>query len=188
MIGLLKDSFSKLPKPLITFIIRGLLFFIVWKLAYLFFLKPNHAVDGWLTYSLGASVNWVSNILSPQLQSSIQLVNNDILFSTLRNGTRSTVLLIADACNALELMILYLGFILASTLPFRKQIQYLYSGIILIFIINVLRCLLLIYVAIFWPTAFIFAHHYLFTSIVYLLIFLMWRKYIKTWIKYENSK
>lgn len=186
--GLLIASSNKIPKPLITFIVKGVSFFIIWKLSYLFLLKPNHWLDAWLTFSLGSSVNWVLTQISPQLQSSIQLVNQDIVFSTLRNGSRSTILLIADACNALELMMLYLGFILASTLPFRKQIHYLYSGIFLIFIINVLRCLLLIYVAFFLPTAFVFAHHYLFTSIVYLLIFLMWRKYIKTWIKYENSK
>lgn len=185
---LFKNSFRELPKPLLTFILKGTLFLVVWKIAYLFFLQPNHIIDGWLTYALGTSVNWVSNKLLPHLQSSIQLVDKDILFSTLKNGTRSTVLLIADACNALELMMLYIGFILASTLPFRQQIRYLFPGIILIFITNVLRCLLLIYVAIFLPNAFVFAHHYLFTSIVYLLIFLMWRSYIKTWIQYENSK
>ena len=186
--GVLIASSNKIPKPLLTFIGKGILFFVIWKFSYLFFLKPNHWLDGWLTLSLGASVNWVITQLSPQLKSSIQLVNNDIIISTLRNGSRSTVLMIADACNALELMVLYLGFILASSLPFRKQIHYLYSGIFFIFIINVLRCLLLIYVALFLPFAFVFAHHYLFTSIVYLLIFLMWRKYIKTWIRYENSK
>lgn len=110
-----------------------------------------------------------------------------MIFSALKNGRQSTLLIFADAYNALELMIFYLGFILAVTLPIRNQINYLYSGIFLIFTIDVLRCLLLIYLAIFLLTAFVFAHHYLFTITVYLLIFLLWRKYIKTWIKYENS-
>ena len=185
--GKLKNSFSGIPKQLKIFILRGISFFIIWKLLYLFFLKPNHFIDHQLTTSLGKCVYWVFKNLSPSFQSAIEFVHTDVVFSIIRNGKRSNVLLIADACNALELMILYLGFLAASTLPFLKQIHYWYSGIILIFFINLVRCLFLIYISIYSPTFFVLAHHYIFTSIVYLLIFLIWRRYIKTWIKHENS-
>ena len=184
--GRQENQWKQVPRPLQIFITRGICILIVWKCLYLFLLKPLHEPDSALTYSTAQLTTWLFQLFSPQMHPML-LPQRDMLITALVNGRRITTISIADACNALELMVLHIGFICSAPLPFRKQLPYIGVGVLLIVITNILRCLALIYIYVAFPHFFPFAHHYIFTLIIYLIVFLIWKRYIKDWIRYETK-
>jgi exosortase/archaeosortase family protein len=113
--------------------------------------------------------------------------HNDVLITALVHGARVTTISVADACNALELMVLHVGFIASVPAPVSKQLPYIGVGLLLIAAANALRCLALIYIYIASPNFFPFAHHYIFTLVIYLIVFLTWRHFIKNWLRNETK-
>ena len=185
LLGQEGGRWKQVPRPLQIFLIRGICTLIIWKCLYLIWLRPLHQPDSSLTFGTAQLTTWIFQLFSPQLHP-LLLPQKDMVITALVHGKRFTAISIADACNALELMVLYAGFIFSAPLPLRKQLPYICTGLLLIGIVNVLRCLALIYIYIAFPNFFVFAHHYIFTLIIYLIIFFIWKRYIKDWIRYET--
>ncbi|MCB4798122.1 archaeosortase/exosortase family protein [Neotamlana laminarinivorans] len=96
------------------------------------------------------------------------------------------VLYIADNCNALELFILYIGFIICMPSKFWRKVIYIVLGVILIDLINIFRCMGLIYLREYYHAYFDFAHHFLFKAIVYTFTLLIWMRFSRN-INFKNS-
>lgn len=94
-----------------------------------------------------------------------------------RNGENT--LRIANACNALEVMILYAGFLFCFPAPASRRYGFLGAGLLMIFLINIIRCALLVWIFLRYRQYLDFSHHFAFTFIVYSCIFLLWYRYTK---------
>jgi exosortase/archaeosortase family protein len=93
------------------------------------------------------------------------------------NGRRGVG--IADPCNALELYVLYFGFLLCLPASYKRLLLFTIGGFLMIFCLNILRCVGLIYLNLYQNTWAGFAHHYLFKLIVYAAVFGGWVWYSK---------
>lgn len=93
---------------------------------------------------------------------------------------------IADGCNGLELYILYLGFLVAIPSSVKRKLFYGVFGALVIYLVNMFRCVGLAYMAIYWRDQFDFAHHYLFKVIVYGTIFLLWMGFAEKTFKSDE--
>lgn len=170
------------PPPIRTFLIRSLVLFVVWKSCYLFFWMGNRTLDKPLTQMVGNQSAAALNLMHPldsftatpkvavmRMEGEYQLSK----VSTInRNG--KSIMHIADNCNGLELFVLYLGFILAMPAPINRKIVFSVLGILLIHVVNILRCVGLTSLLLHWDRYFDFAHHYIFKVVVYATIFAMW--------------
>jgi exosortase family protein XrtF len=90
----------------------------------------------------------------------------------IHNGHK--VLHIADGCNGLELMVLYSGFILSFPSSQKRKICYIFLGIIIIDICNILRCSLLGFIKEYYHPYFYLSHHFVFKAVVYAVIVILW--------------
>jgi exosortase/archaeosortase family protein len=81
---------------------------------------------------------------------------------------------IADVCNGLELIVLYVGFILCFPAGVYRKALFILSGSVLIYIVNVARCAALVLIYMHSPALLDFSHHYLFTFLVYSFVFFLW--------------
>lgn len=90
----------------------------------------------------------------------------------LRNGKTSVG--IADTCNGLELYVLYLAYIIAFPQKTKVKLLFLFAGLPLLVLINILRVVALASIYEYLPDFFLFAHHYFFTATMYIGIFLIW--------------
>jgi len=102
-------------------------------------------------------------------------------FSSVFNGTKSQiyregikVMFIANGCNALNLMALYVGFIICIPSSLIRKLYYILIGVVCIDLLNIFRTYLLAYLKEYYNAYFNFAHHYVFTILVYSAIILMW--------------
>lgn len=181
----LSDHFNKFPPKIRIFLSRILIMFLAWKLIYGFFLEPNRLLDDSLTMKVGKDVAWVLTTFTSDHNFQAAARISEKWFEGRLYQTPVTrieykgekVMHIADGCNGLELFILYIGFIIAIPASWKRKLLFALAGVLIIHVVNILRCVGLAFIAINWRGQFEFAHHYLFKVIVYGVVFLMWVKF-----------
>lgn len=187
------NSFLKdIPKPIRLFLGKALLLFIVWKIIYTFFLLDSKLLDYPLTTHVAdASVLVLNNIGFSGFTAERDVVEEDGVLVESDSGVlivrnNEVSLFIADVCNALELFVLYIGFIICMPSSFWRKVKYIVLGVIIIDIVNILRCCGLIYINETSTEYFEFAHHYVFKIVVYGTTFLMWIVYSRK-LSFKNE-
>lgn len=93
-------------------------------------------------------------------------------------GMRSA-LNVYEGCNSLNVMIVFVAFIIAFGGNRKKLIWFVPAGIVLIYIINLARVIGLFYVAEYWQRYFYYVHKYAFTGIIYLFVLILWWGWIE---------
>lgn len=179
---------SQTPKAIRNFLIKGLLILVAWKSMYVLYLGPSGLLDKPLTALVGQHTSAVLNFFSASADYSFAQVRFAVTNEPDQLGeplnaviyySGKPVLTVAHACNALELFVLYTGFLICMPASFTRFFSYLFTGTLLIYCMNVLRCAALAWLSNFKPGMLDFAHHYLFKIILYGIIFVLWLFYTK---------
>jgi Transmembrane exosortase (Exosortase_EpsH). len=193
----IKNAWQNIPAEVQIFLKRALLLLIVWKLVYHLLLFPGRIIDAPLTHWSSNGAEWVLKKIYPDIHFLVKeecnpnpLANNEIscMDYVYLNGKK--LVGIADACNALELYILYIGFLICFPIySIKKLAAYIAGGIIIIYITNILRLAALGYIGYHYNINLVdVAHHYIFKIVVYAVIFGLWVLYIKHNQKTDNAK
>jgi len=174
------------PRTIIVFFVKAAILFIIWKMLYMLWLRPQGILDAPLTTAIGTSTAGVLNLFAehsdfqPVRSFPVAGPEEDAeaggVVDIYRNGENT--LRIASACNGLEIMVLYAGFLFCfpAASPSRRW-TFLGIGLALIFLFNIIRCALLVWIFLRYRQYLDFSHHFLFTFIVYICVFLLWYKY-----------
>ncbi len=190
----IKSHLYKIPKPIRLFLGKALLFFILWEVIYGLFLFDSQWLDTKLTNHVGtASVYVLNNFTSmsgftavPEVWDSVYAGEAIANSASVIYHNGETLLYIAHACNGLSLLVLYIGFIVCMPSRFWRKVLYITLGVLLLDIINIIRCVGLIYLMEYNNTYFDFAHHYLFKATVYISTFIIWVYYSRK-IHFKND-
>lgn len=89
------------------------------------------------------------------------------------------VVYVFEGCNGINVMIVYLSFLVAYKGTIRQFLMFCFGGLVLIYLLNLVRVGLLAEVALFYPEQLYFFHKYLFTGFIYTLVFVLWYYWIK---------
>jgi exosortase/archaeosortase family protein len=168
-----KKTYFDLPLNLRRFLVRAIVLFVAWELLYNLLLKPTGIPDAQLTHFV---VVYTHKILAHFYANAVYTGASIYL-----NGKLSII--IAPACNALELLVLYVGFLMCIPTNAKRFWLFTIGGLALIVVLNVLRCVAL--AMLFYnehPIA-DFAHHYLFKIFIYGVIFYLWILYSKKYMQ-----
>lgn len=180
----ISEKWKQIPRPVKSFLWKAMAIFIIWKALYLSILVPNRVLDRPITDAVGVSTARTLNFFSrPADYSTRPGVNvkqdgerEDVM--VISRG-QERVLSIADACNGLEVMVLFAGLILCLPSGWGRKTRFVLTGMVLIEVLNVLRCAGLALVYQYHPEYLDFSHHYLFTFVVYAFIFWLWYLFSK---------
>ena len=181
-------AFQQLPAEVSTFLKRAVVLFIGWKLLYILVLIPREVPDAWLVRKTGEATTSVLNVLYNKYDFHTEHIvrvrkyGNDTVNATYSNviaNGRGRIVGIYQACNALELMILYAGFIICFYGPLKRKLMFIVFGVLGLFTLNVLRCVFLAWIVLDMPHYFAIAHKYVFNIVVYVLTFILWMFYVK---------
>ena len=186
---LISENWKQVPKPIKLFLLKGVIFFSLWKLLYVGMLLPHRVLDQPLTYAIGMATTETLNSIQHsgeyRAQPGMDIKTTNINGAVLTENViriyyhRQKVLSVADACNGLELIVLYLGFIICFPSRTLRKAVFILMGIVLITIANIARCTALVYLFLHNPDWVDFSHHYLFTFLVYGLIAGLWFRFIR---------
>jgi len=190
-----KKAFEQFPPQVRIFLLRGLVLFALWKLLYLFIWAQPRTLDGPLTNAVGRQSVWMLNkiyntdgfkatpvIAVTRMEGEYQVAKVSKID---KNGKH--LLNIADDCNGLELFILYIGFILSMPATFKRKALYFFGGVLIIHLVNLLRCVGLSALLMHWDRYFDLAHHYTFKIMVYSTIFVLWVRFSNNLSVFKSS-
>jgi exosortase/archaeosortase family protein len=180
------SKWNQVPQAVKVFLLKAAIILVVWKVLYLAFLAPARTLDDPLTYSVGVLTAGALNLYT---HSNDYASKGEV--RSYKTGTGITgyiveqaisfrnkaIVYIEDACNGLELFVLYLSFILILPAATRYKVLYCVLGVLAIYAVNVFRCALVAYMQIYYPAHVDFAHHYIFAFIVYAFIIGLWLAY-----------
>lgn len=177
----IKNTWISLPAEIQRFLKSALILFIIWKLLYHLFLFNGRVLDKPLTdLSCKAAYRTVTWCYPQKNWTILFLSEHDpenpsvITFADYICISGRKVLGVADPCNALELYILFAGFIIAFPSSLIRKFIFCMIGFTVIFIANVLRLAGLTMMGMNRIQGTEIAHHYLFKLIVYCIIFALW--------------
>jgi exosortase/archaeosortase family protein len=179
------ETRKAIPRPVKLFLLKAIVLLVAWKALYLLVLQPGRILDKPLSYAVSAgtvaTLNGFGHSKEYTTVSGVHPKGNPapgdvVVWEPVMNIWlhNDRVLSIADACNGLELMVLYAGLILCLPSSWRRKLAYILCGMLLIQVLNVIRCAGLVLIYLHRPQYLDFSHHYLFSFLVYAFIFWLW--------------
>jgi exosortase family protein XrtF len=90
-----------------------------------------------------------------------------------------SVVSVFEGCNSMNVMIVFVSFIVAFTGTLKKTILFGLAGILLIYVFNLFRVGMLFFIAKYYPHNLYFFHKYLFTALLYVMVFFLWYVWVK---------
>ena len=95
-----------------------------------------------------------------------------------------TILRVYEGCNGLNVMIVFISFVIAFDSGRKRILVFLLAGCVVVHVANLGRIMLLFYTALYRPSFFYYFHKYLFTAILYLVVIALWF----IWIESDRRK
>lgn len=166
MLGKIKES---IPANVRKFLVRAAILVTAWELLYNFLLKPAGIPDDQLTMV----VHMGAMKLLTLFYSDVGAYGNVILL----DGEKAVS--VARQCNGLELIVLYIGFMLCLPSSWKRMLSFAVIGTLVIYILNIIRTALLAAMYAQRHEMTDFAHHYLFKILIYAVVFAGWVLYMK---------
>jgi exosortase family protein XrtF len=166
----------KAYRPAIFFILRYLGLYLALNTVYAFYVdhyRPR--ADPFTIMVSGHTVALLTLLKEPV---SIQIPERDMNVPILRD--EQGVVAVYEGCNGINVMIVYLCFLIAFRGPWRSLLKFSLLGICILYIINLLRVAGLYGVSLHYPDQMYFFHKFFFTGTLYGLVFVMWFFWIKT--------
>lgn len=158
-------------KLAISFIMKAAVIFFIWMILYYGYILPNGYFNPILTKALLGSTVGVLKAIGYDSYNVQNVIYVD---------GKSSVL-VADVCNGLELMVLYVAFFICFPGPIKHKLIFIPVGLIVLFLINVVREVLLVLNYNYFQKTFEFNHKYTYVFFVYAAVFLIWRYWLNNY-------
>ena len=162
-------------KPTILFLIKFLGIYLSLNVMYGFYVTSYEPKPDPVTWQATqhtaialSALGWESTTKEYEEKPSVAIVHNS-----------KTIVSVYEGCNSLNVMIVFLAFVLSFGAKRKPLIWFLPIGLILIYIINILRIALLFLVSLKLPHFLYFTHKYLFTAVIYLFVIMLWFVWIR---------
>jgi exosortase family protein XrtF len=79
-----------------------------------------------------------------------------------------------EGCNGINVMIVFVAFLFAFGGQRKKIAWFLPAGLVIIYVANLGRVMILYYVAEYWQQYFYYVHKYILTAFLYAIVFALW--------------
>ena len=152
-----------------TFLIRCGIAYVIWLVLFYGWIQPDGRINAFLTGLVIQGTVIGLDLLRYDAYGQGNLVYID----------DQPVVLVADNCNGLELFALYVGFLLCFPGKWKYKAIFIPVGLLVIFLVNVIREVILSLNYKFFQETFDFNHKYTYVFAVYIVIFLIWRFWLK---------
>jgi exosortase family protein XrtF len=135
--------------------------------------------------SFGSSPDPITEIVAYQSASILRA--SGIAVNAVQNTQGPTVFLrnevkmilnIYEGCNGLNVMIVFIAFVVAFGGNYKRMSWFIPAGLLIIHLFNLIRITLLYIVAISYQHYFYYIHKYIFTGVLYGIVFALWYLWI----------
>lgn len=169
---------NAIPENIRPFLLRAAILIAAWELLYNFVLKPSGIPDDQLTRIVQVGAMKLLSFFYTNVGEDENVI--------ILNGSRAVS--IARQCNGLELIVLYLGLLFCLPSSPKRMILFGTVGVLVIYILNIIRTAMLAVMYDINHSMTDFAHHYVFKIVIYAVVFLGWVLYMKKPKQHEAAK
>jgi exosortase family protein XrtF len=155
-----------MKNPVIRFVILFVTIYGGWYLLYEIYLAQNTPIDRFLIEFVGKSSTEV--LIWFGFEASYEVFSHIVSLNSL------ACVSVGAPCNGLALFALFASFILATPVSNKPKFLFIPLGVIIIFLLNIIRISALTLNVKYYPESVDFNHHYLFAFIVYGVTFWIW--------------
>ena len=156
--------------PFLRFIVVAVLLYAAWFTAYELFIHPWGKLDRLVIDNLIGIASGMLDVFGYPL-TPVQ-PDGEVIRTIGIDGAQ--LLWVGDECNGLTLFAIFIVFMLAFPGPWKKKLWFIPIGMLLIHLMNAIRVAALAVIVKENPEALDFNHTYVFTTLVYGFIFLLW--------------
>ncbi len=167
------SPFVKVVFNIAVAVFVGIIFFALLKKNYYIFNLYEYGVYC-LTELIANSVKVVLNLFG----------FNCLTFGKIISNTDGVSLILDRGCVGRNVLLVFVGFIIATPAQVWRKIAFTAAGIAIIIMLNVIRISLLMYVGTYHNEWFYFTHEYLFKYTLYAGVFLLWVLWVR---KFRSS-
>ncbi len=164
------SSVIKENKPALRFLIVFVSIYLVLNTFYGLYINYYSPTADPVTKSVANQTVWILSFFDPTITDYPSIFVEYIPIS----NDRENVISVFEGCNGINVIIVYLSFLVAYKGPVRLFFAFLTLGSIGIHLLNLLRLTLLYAAAFYFPEYLYFFHKYLFTGIIYAMVFVLW--------------
>lgn len=150
--------------PVLQFLGKVLAAYGVWYVLYDLWLLPDGRLDAWVSYSVADLSGGLLSLIGFDV-----VVQGRALSLLGAPGVK-----IADGCNGLATIGLFVGFVVAYPGRFWRRVVFIPLGMAAIYATNVGRIIVMVLVQKYWPAAFQPLHGFGLTTIFYVVVFGLW--------------
>jgi len=157
-------------KPAIIFVIKFLTIYFVGNIVYGLYVESfQQVVDPITNWVTEQSVN-ILNVVGESTETYIDKENPKvhILHDNL------AVISVFEGCNGINVIVIFIAFLVAFGGGAKKLLWFVPLGILSIHIANLIRIVLLYFVAHYFSDYLYFTHKFLFTGFIYVWVLLLW--------------
>jgi exosortase family protein XrtF len=145
--------------------------YLIGNLLYGFYIEWNYPMADHITQSVSSQSSVLINLLlQRETVSIVSLVSPITLI--LENG--QSVLRIYEGCNGINVMIVFVAFVLSFGEFSKRGSLFILLGILIIHLANLCRITLLFWVAKNYQSYFYYVHKYVFTAALYVIVLGLW--------------
>jgi exosortase family protein XrtF len=170
-------------KPFLIFISTFFAAYILLTVVYRYYLNSFETND----------IDGITNIVGRNVDQLMHLFNCDVsIFKSILNPylevwyNKKYTLRIIEGCNAVSVIILFVSFVIAFSGKIKTTILFILSGIVVIYLLNVIRIALLTVLLFHFPEKEHILHGVLFPLIIYGTVFLLWVIWVNKFSKYAK--
>jgi exosortase family protein XrtF len=169
-------------KPTIIFLAKFLGLYFVGNLLYGAFITYHRPDVDPITHLVSAQ----SAMILSGCGAPVTYRDYDDHLSTLILNNGRTVLSVYEGCNGLNIMIIFVSFMIAFGPLKKTMLWFIPLGLLMIYVASLLRILFLYFVARQMPEYMYFTHKYLLTAVLFALVFVLWLWWIQKFAKRKN--
>ena len=172
-------------KPFFLFLIKFVLFYLIFTLIYKFYLNQfnleNKGVDGITEFVAHQTKNTLvffgkdCEIIKHEFESSFKVIYS-----------KKYLARIIEGCNAISVIILFASFVFAFSAKFKNTFLFILFGSTLIFVLNILRIALLTIGLYNYPEYEEFLHNIVFPIVIYGVVFILWIVWVIKFSEYAK--
>lgn len=156
-------------KKLVLFLVSALGLYITWYMIYELYIHPDGRLDNWLN-QFSAQCGAIALSLFGFKAEATTLATIAV--------SQKKIIRIGDSCNGLEFFALFAGFVALFPGQWKRKVVFIPIGILLIFLLNIIRILVLVLNYYYSRYTFAFNHKYTYSFIIYAIIFGMWMLWV----------
>jgi exosortase family protein XrtF len=157
-------------KTAIRFLLVFVVAYLLMNTAYGFFIRYFLPTSDPFTQQIAIQVAWILSFFDPTIKEYFSTYGEYIAIA----NSRENMIYVFEGCNGLNVLFVYVSFLLAFKGPWKMFFQFVLLGALGIHLMNLARITALYGVAFYFPDYLYFIHKYLFTGIIYVIVFVFW--------------